>query len=108
MVHSSTKYIDGQGRALGGVILCREDFLKDHLQIFLRNTGPCISPFNAWLHLKSLETLDLRMHAHCENALKVADFLAGRRKSRGCSIPSAPIIRSTILPARRWMAAAAW
>ena len=79
VVHSSTKYIDGQGRAMGGVILCREDFLKDHLQLFLRNTGPTISPFNAWLHLKSLETLSLRMQAHCENAKTVADFLAGQR-----------------------------
>src|SRR5258708_35123610 len=65
VIHSSTKYIDGQGRALGGIILRKEDFLKDHLQIFLRNTGPAISPFNAWLHLKSLETLKLRMQAHC-------------------------------------------
>src|SRR5262245_33194358 len=80
VVHSSTKYIDGQGRALGGVILCKEDFLKDHLQIFLRNTGPAISPFNAWLHLKSLETLDLRMREHSRNAAKVADFLSGERK----------------------------
>src|SRR6202012_4515567 len=80
VVHSSTKDIDGQGRRLGGVILCKEDFLKDHLQPSLRNTGPSISPFNAWLHLKSLETLDLRMKAHCENALRVADFLAGQRK----------------------------
>jgi O-succinylhomoserine sulfhydrylase len=80
VVHSSTKYIDGQGRALGGVILCKPDFLKDHLQVFLRNTGPSISPFNAWLHLKSLETLDLRMRAHSEGAAKVADFLAGQKK----------------------------
>lgn len=80
VVHSSTKYIDGQGRALGGVILCKDDFLKDHLQSFLRNTGPAISPFNAWLHLKSLETLDLRMRVHCESAAKVADFLAGQKK----------------------------
>ena len=80
VIHSSTKYIDGQGRALGGVILCQEDFLKDHLQIFLRNTGPSISPFNAWVHLKSLETLDLRMTAHCANAAKIADFLAGQKK----------------------------
>ena len=80
VVHSSTKYIDGQGRALGGVILCKEDFLNDQLQVFLRNTGPCLSPFNAWLHLKSLETLSLRMHAHCENALKIADFLAEQKK----------------------------
>jgi O-succinylhomoserine sulfhydrylase len=80
VVHSSTKYIDGQGRCLGGVILCQEDFLKDHLQIFLRNTGPAMSPFNAWVHLKSLETLDLRMRAHCANAAKVADFLAAQKK----------------------------
>jgi O-succinylhomoserine sulfhydrylase len=80
VVHSSTKYIDGQGRALGGMILCNKKFLDDHLQVFLRNTGPSISPFNAWLHLKSLETLDIRMRAHCENATQVADFLAGQRK----------------------------
>jgi len=76
VVHSSTKYIDGQGRALGGAILCREDFLKDHLQTFLRNTGPMMSPFTAWLHLKSLETLELRVAEHCRNAVAVADFLA--------------------------------
>ena len=80
VIHSSTKYIDGQGRALGGMILCKEDFLNDHLQVFLRNTGPSISPFNAWLHLKSLETLDLRMKQHCENAQKVSDFLGRQKK----------------------------
>lgn len=80
VVHSTTKFIDGQGRALGGAILCHPDFLEDNLQQFLRNTGPAISPFNAWLHLKSLETLDLRMKAHCASALKVADFLAGHKK----------------------------
>ena len=80
VVHSTTKFIDGQGRALGGAILCHPDFLEDNLQQFLRNTGPAISPFNAWLHLKSLETLDLRMKAHCASALKVADFLAGHAK----------------------------
>jgi O-succinylhomoserine sulfhydrylase len=80
VVHSSTKFIDGQGRALGGMILCKEDFLEENLQQYLRNTGPAISPFNAWLHLKSLETLELRMKQHCENAQKVADFLAGQKK----------------------------
>lgn len=80
VVHSSTKYIDGQGRVLGGVVLCKEDFLYDHLQVFLRNTGPSASPFNAWLHLKSLETLDLRMRAHCANATEIADFLADHNK----------------------------
>jgi O-succinylhomoserine sulfhydrylase len=79
VVHSSTKYIDGQGRALGGIILCKEDFLKDHLQIFLRNTGPAMSPFNAWLHLKSLETLELRMREHSRNAAQVAEFLSEQK-----------------------------
>jgi O-succinylhomoserine sulfhydrylase len=90
IVHSSTKYIDGQGRALGGVILCKEDFLKDHLQIFLRNTGPSISPFNAWLHLKSLETLDLRMTEHSRNAAKVADFLSGQKNVQRVLYPFRP------------------
>ena len=80
VVHSSTKYIDGQGRALGGAILCHQDFLDENLNLFLRNTGPSISPFNAWLHLKSLETLELRMKQHCENAVKVADFLSHQKK----------------------------
>ena len=90
VVHSSTKYIDGQGRALGGVVLCKEDFLKDHLQTFIRNTGPSISPFNAWLHLKSLETLDLRMRAHCEGASVVADFLASQGKVKRVLYPFRP------------------
>jgi len=90
VVHSSTKYIDGQGRALGGVVLCKEDFLKDHLQTFIRNTGPSISPFNAWLHLKSLETLDLRMRAHCEGASVVADFLASQGKVTRVLYPFRP------------------
>ncbi len=80
VVHSTTKWVDGQGRCLGGMILCHEDFLKDHLQLFLRNTGPVMSPFNAWVHLKSLETLDLRMRAHCENAMTVANFLGRHKK----------------------------
>jgi O-succinylhomoserine sulfhydrylase len=90
VIHSSTKYIDGQGRALGGVILCREDFLKDHLQSFIRNTGPSISPFNAWVHLKSLETLDLRMRAHCEAATQVADFLAEQKNVTRVLYPFRP------------------
>ncbi len=90
VVHSTTKFIDGQGRALGGMILCDKKFLDDHLQTFLRNTGPSISPFNAWLHLKSLETLDLRMRAHCESAAKVSDFLAGHRKVTRVLYPFRP------------------
>jgi O-succinylhomoserine sulfhydrylase len=87
VIHSSTKYIDGQGRALGGVILCQEDFLADHLQIFLRNTGPSISPFNAWVHLKSLETLDLRMREHCRNATEVAEFLGRQARVQSVRYP---------------------
>jgi O-succinylhomoserine sulfhydrylase len=80
VVHSSTKYIDGQGRVLGGVILCDEKFLNEHLQTYYRNVGPSISPFNAWVHLKSLETLDLRVHAHAKNAAAIADFLGRQKK----------------------------
>ena len=90
VVHSTTKWTDGQGRALGGMILCRQDFLDENLNLFLRNTGPIISPFNAWLHLKSLETLDLRMKQHCENAAKVADFLAAQKKVAKVLYPFRP------------------
>jgi O-succinylhomoserine sulfhydrylase len=76
VVYSGTKHIDGQGRALGGVILCGEKFFEDHLNQYLRHTGPTMSPFNAWILLKGLETLDLRVARMCENAAKVADFLA--------------------------------
>ncbi len=90
VVHSTTKYIDGQGRALGGMILCRQDFVDDHLQLFLRNTGPSISPFNAWIHLKALETLELRMRAHCANAASIADFLAAQSKVTHVLYPFRP------------------
>jgi O-succinylhomoserine sulfhydrylase len=90
VVHSSTKFIDGQGRAMGGMILCQQDFLEENLQQFLRNTGPTISPFNAWLHLKSLETLELRMKQHCENALAVADFLGQQKKVTRVLYPFRP------------------
>jgi O-succinylhomoserine sulfhydrylase len=90
VVHSSTKFIDGQGRALGGMILCRQDFLDENLNLFLRNTGPTLSPFNAWLHLKSLETLELRMKQHCENAQRVADFLGEQKKVTRVLYPFRP------------------
>lgn len=80
VVYSATKHIDGQGRCLGGVILSDEAFVRDHLQMFVRNTGPTLSPFNAWVFLKSLETLDLRITEHCRNAAEVADFLAEQTK----------------------------
>ncbi len=74
VIHSATKYIDGQGRALGGIILARVDLMKE-IRFFARHTGPALSPFNAWLFSKSLETLDLRMQRHSENALKLAQAL---------------------------------
>jgi len=80
VIYSATKHIDGQGRCLGGVILADEAFVQDHLHTFLRNTGPSLSPFNAWVLLKSLETLDLRVREHCRNAIVVADFLKDHAK----------------------------
>ena len=80
VVYSATKHIDGQGRCLGGVVLCDQEFLKDHLQQFLRQTGPSLSPFNAWVMLKSLETLELRINAHSDAALEVANALAAHPK----------------------------
>ncbi len=80
VVYSATKHIDGQGRCLGGAILCDEKFLKDHLQVFLRNTGPSMSPFNAWVLVKALETLDLRVRAMCEHAAAIADILAREKR----------------------------
>jgi O-succinylhomoserine sulfhydrylase len=78
VVYSATKHIDGQGRCLGGAILGSDEFCNDVLGPYLRHTGPALSPFNAWLLLKGLETLDLRVERHCANALKVARFLEGR------------------------------
>jgi O-succinylhomoserine sulfhydrylase len=78
VVYSATKHIDGQGRCLGGAILCSQKFLKDHLHTFLRQTGPAMSPFNAWVMLKGLETLPLRVRAQCETAAKIADHMAGQ------------------------------
>ncbi len=78
VVYSATKHIDGQGRTLGGAVLCSDAFIQDHLQNFYRHTGPSMSPFNAWVMLKGLETLDLRVERHCANALAVAEFLEGR------------------------------
>jgi O-succinylhomoserine sulfhydrylase len=80
VVYSATKHIDGQGRVMGGVICCDKKFLTDHLQIYLRNTGPTLAPFNAWVMLKSLETLDLRVREMCRHAGAVADALAGEAK----------------------------
>jgi O-succinylhomoserine sulfhydrylase len=74
VIHSATKLIDGQGRVLGGVAVGKEDLIRE-IYLFSRNTGPAMSPFNAWVLSKSLETLSIRVEKHCENALKVAQFL---------------------------------
>lgn len=76
VVYSCTKHIDGQGRVLGGAVLGRKAWVEDTLQPFLRNTGPSLSPFNAWLLLKGLETLQLRVQAACASAATIADMLA--------------------------------
>ncbi len=76
VAYSATKHIDGQGRCLGGAIVCDKQFFDDHLNQFLRHTGPTMSPFNAWILLKGLETLELRIERMCQNAAKIADFLA--------------------------------
>ena len=78
VVYSCTKHIDGQGRVLGGAVLGRRKWVDETLQPFIRNTGPSMSPFNAWLLLKGLETLGLRVDAACRSAARIADFLASR------------------------------
>jgi O-succinylhomoserine sulfhydrylase len=80
VVYSATKHIDGQGRCLGGVILSSEAFIAEHIHNFMRQTGPSISPFNAWVLLKGLETLALRVRAQTETAARVADALAKHSK----------------------------
>lgn len=80
VVYSATKHIDGQGRCLGGVILSSKQWIDENLHNFLRQTGPSISPFNAWVMLKSLETLDLRVREHARNGEAVARFLEGHPK----------------------------
>jgi O-succinylhomoserine sulfhydrylase len=77
VVYSATKHIDGQGRCLGGAVLASQAFVTDILGPYLRHTGPCLSPFNAWLLLKGLETLSLRVARHVETAGKIAAFLEG-------------------------------
>jgi len=78
--YSATKHIDGQGRVLGGVVLGSKEFINGPLQMFLRQTGPSLSPFNAWVMLKGLETLAIRVERQAESAAKIADVLAGDAK----------------------------
>ncbi len=80
VVYSATKHIDGQGRAMGGTILTNDvEWADGDLKQFLRHTGPSLSPFNAWVHLKGLETLHIRVRQHCKSAHEVANFMEGRK-----------------------------
>jgi O-succinylhomoserine sulfhydrylase len=93
VVYSATKHIDGQGRCLGGALLCDRTLRAEVLQPYLKHTGPALSPFNAWVLLKGLETLDLRIHQHCQSALALARFLAehpGVADVRYPGLPSHP------------------
>jgi O-succinylhomoserine sulfhydrylase len=79
-IYSATKHIDGQGRCLGGIILGREDYVQDQLAGFMRQTGPSLAPFNAWVMLKALETLELRVNAHCDNAETLTQMLSAHQQ----------------------------
>lgn len=86
VIHSATKYFDGQGRVLGGIVCGRKDLVKE-IYLFCRSTGPSLSPFNAWVLSKSLETLKLRVEKHCENALAVAEMLSKHPEVQKVSYP---------------------
>jgi O-succinylhomoserine sulfhydrylase len=93
VVYSATKHIDGQGRCLGGIVLGSAAYVKEHLHNFLKHTGPSLSPFNAWVLLKGLETLPLRVRAQCASAAKIADYLAGQpgvQRTLFCGRPDHP------------------
>ena len=90
VVYSATKHIDGQGRTLGGAVLASKKFVDDELTPFMRHTGPSLSPFNAWVLLKGLETLELRLAAQCEGARKLAAFLGGQPKVIRALYPELP------------------
>ena len=80
VIYSGTKHIDGQGRAMGGAVCSTNKFKENILKPFLRHTGPCISPFNAWVLLKSLETIKIRVLSQSDNALQIASFLEKHKK----------------------------
>jgi len=90
VVYSATKHIDGQGRCLGGIILSSDAFIQEHIHTFLRQTGPAMSPFNAWVLLKGLETLGVRVKAQTESAAKIADVIATHPKISRLVYPGRP------------------
>jgi O-succinylhomoserine sulfhydrylase len=90
VVYSTTKHIDGQGRCLGGIVLADQDWIDENLHDYYRHTGPSMSPFNAWVMLKGLETLPLRVAAQTSNASRIADFLAERSDISRVIYPGRP------------------
>lgn len=101
VVYSATKHIDGQGRALGGIILGSEEFISGDIHTIIRQTGPSISPFNAWIMLKGLETLELRVNQMTRSADQVANFLAEHPKVRRVMYPHLPSNRQYELAKRQ-------
>lgn len=89
VTHSATKFMDGQGRVIGGAILGKKELIKD-IRFFARHTGPSMSPFNAWVLSKSLETLAVRMDRHCENALAIAQYLEAHHDVAKVKYPFLP------------------
>lgn len=89
VVHSATKWLDGQGRVLGGVVVGKKELIKD-IYLFCRSTGPSMSPFNAWVLSRSLETLDVRMERHAKNALHIAEALENHEKISWLKFPELP------------------
>ena len=86
VLHSATKWLDGQGRVLGGVIVGKKELIQE-IYLFCRNTGPALSPFNAWILSKSMETLDVRMERHAANALWISEKLSGHKKITSLKYP---------------------
>ncbi|MGC1240584.1 MAG: aminotransferase class I/II-fold pyridoxal phosphate-dependent enzyme [Chryseosolibacter sp.] len=89
VTHSATKFIDGQGRVLGGAVLGKKELIKE-VKFFARHTGPSMSPFNAWVLSKSLETLAVRMDRHCQNAFEIARYLEGHPQVSSVKYPMLP------------------
>ena len=102
MVYSATKHIDGQGRVLGGAVLGANALLEEAYRDFIRHTGPALSPFNAWVLLNGLTTLDLRVRAQSATAATLADRIAAHAEGEGgAAIRAAPTTRSTRSPGAR-------
>jgi O-succinylhomoserine sulfhydrylase len=90
VIHSATKYLDGQGRCIGGAVVGPAKQMDEDILMFLRTAGPTMSAFNAWVFLKGLETLNIRMQAHCQNAQKVAEWLSEQKGVKKIHYPGLP------------------